>query len=523
MNDMAPPSTSNLGSSLVSSLNIGYLGGPGINNRRRTWFVNSQRTSPADAGWAQRSSLHPEIVAGLVKAIDLCVIVAATVAVFAHQVGLSMASAAVDQVLLLALLAPMLFIASFQRIGGYKLAQLVRLRWQLTGAAAVWAMTGSILLVAAFFTEIFGSHPAAWAPVWIAVTLAFLLIERGIVSGLLAQWAQQGYFARNVVIVGAGEQGERVIAKLQKSHGSGVAIRGVFDDRGSRIPDELRSHRVLGTTDALLLFARQAPIDEVIITLPLSADRRVKELIEKLSPLAIDLRLSAEPIAENFGVRDVSYVGDVALLGIVERPITSWDAVIKWCEDRVLSTLLLLLLAPVMLLISLLIKLESRGPVFFVQERFGFNNNVIRVLKFRTMYAHCCDFGGARRTVQGDPRVTPFGRIFRSLSLDELPQLFNVLKGDMSLVGPRPHALPMMVDTRPYTDAVEKYAHRHRVKPGITGLAQVNGCRGEVDTIEKARTRVEYDLAYIDQWSPWLDLKILAMTLVSLLGRRNAY
>jgi Undecaprenyl-phosphate glucose phosphotransferase len=523
MDDMAPPSTSNLGSTLVSDLNIGYLGGSKSNAQRRTAFANGQRTSLGDGRWAQRSSLNPEIVGGFVKAIDLCVIVGVTVAVSVHEGGAGLAPAVMDRVLLVSLLAPMLFIASFQRIGGYKLAQLVRLRWQLTGTAAVWAVTGAILLFAAFFSGAFGIYPEAWAPGWIATTFAFLLIERGIVAGAIGQWARQGYLARNVVIVGAGEQGERVIAKLLKSRHTGVAIRGVFDDRGSRVPEALSSHRVLGTTDALLSFARRTPIDEVIITLPLSADQRVKELIEKLSPLAIDLRLSAEPIAENFGARDVSYVGDVALLDIVERPITSWNAVIKWFEDKILSALLLVLLAPVMALIALLIRLESTGNVFFVQERFGFNNNIIRVLKFRTMYAHCCDLGGAQRTVQRDPRVTPFGRILRALSLDELPQLFNVLKGDMSLVGPRPHAVPMMVGLRLYCDAVEKYAHRHRVKPGITVWAQVNGCRGEIDTIEKARARVEYDLAYIDQWSPWLDLKILALTVITLLQRRNAY
>jgi Undecaprenyl-phosphate glucose phosphotransferase len=478
----------------------------------------------ADVRWGPHRSLHPEIVGGIIKAIDLCLIVGATVAVFALQSGVAMYPAwAVDRyllALLTSLLAAMLFTAGFQRIGGYKLVQLAKLRWQLTRVAAVWAMTGCVLLFAALLSGISGMNPAAWAPGWIVTTLAFLLIERGIVRGAIAQCARHGYLGRNVVIVGAGEQGERLIAKLQKS---GVTIRGVFDDRISRVPDALCGFRVLGTTDALLRFARRVPIDEVIITLPLSADQRIKALIEKLSPLAIDLRLSAEPIAENFGVRGVSYVGNVALLGIVERPIKSWDAVIKWLEDKVIGGLLLGVLAPLMALIALMIKLESRGPVFFVQQRFGFNNNTIRVLKFRTMYTHCCDLGGAQRTVQNDPRVTRVGRALRSLSLDELPQLLNVLKGDMSLVGPRPHALPMMVESRPYCDAVEKYPHRHRVKPGITGWAQVNGYRGEIDTIEKARARVEYDLSYIEEWSLWLDLKILALTVPTLLWRRNAY
>ena len=178
---------------------------------------------------------------------------------------------------------------------------------------------------------------------------------------------------------------------------------------------------------------------------------------------------------------------------------------------------------PRLAIIALLIKFESRGPVLFVQERFGFNNAVIRVYKFRTMYADCGDISGAKRTVHNDPRVTRMGRILRWLSLDELPQLLNVLRGEMSLVGPRPHAIAMKAGDRLYHEAVDDYAHRHRVKPGITGWAQVNGCRGEIDTIEKARARVAFDLFYIEHWSLWLDLKTLILTMPVLLARQNAY
>ena len=176
-----------------------------------------------------------------------------------------------------------------------------------------------------------------------------------------------------------------------------------------------------------------------------------------------------------------------------------------------------------MTLIALLIKLDSRGPVLFAQERFGFNNNVIRVLKFRTMYTDRGDISGAQRTVHNDSRVTRIGRVLRATSLDELPQLFNVLSGDMSLIGPRPHAISMKAGDHLYGDAIEEYVQRHRVKPGITGWAQVNGCRGEIDTVEKARARVEHDLFYIEHWSLWLDLKTLALTVPMLLSRQNAY
>jgi polysaccharide biosynthesis protein PslA len=167
--------------------------------------------------------------------------------------------------------------------------------------------------------------------------------------------------------------------------------------------------------------------------------------------------------------------------------------------------------------------LESRGPVLFVQDRFGFNNNVIRVLKFRTMFVDRGDVSGAQRTVRNDPRVTRVGRVLRWLSFDELPQLLNVLRGEMSLVGPRPHAIAMRAGDQLYFEAVEDYAQRHRIKPGITGWAQVNGCRGEIDTLAKARARVDHDLYYIENWSLWLDLKTAVLTVLVLLTRQDAY
>jgi lipopolysaccharide/colanic/teichoic acid biosynthesis glycosyltransferase len=194
---------------------------------------------------------------------------------------------------------------------------------------------------------------------------------------------------------------------------------------------------------------------------------------------------------------------------------------VKWIEDKSLAILLLIAFAPLMGLVALLIRLESRGPVLFVQKRFGFNNEMIRVLKFRTMYINRSDLSGTRRTVRNDPRVTRVGRVVRALSIDELPQLINVLRGEMSIVGPRPHPVGMQVgDGVLYGDAIAHYCHRHRVKPGITGWAQVNGLRGEVDALHKARARVDHDLYYIEHWSPWLDLKILLRTIVIIIYQR---
>jgi Undecaprenyl-phosphate glucose phosphotransferase len=310
---------------------------------------------------------------------------------------------------------------------------------------------------------------------------------------------------------------------LQEEQDKSVVIRGVFDDRKSRLPGLVCGLSVRGTTDDLLNFARRAPIDEVIMALPLDAEQRLKSLCDKMKALAIDVRISLEPLAETFNVRGLGYVGTVPVLEVVDRPLKNWRAVAKWVEDKLLGVLLFVFVGPLMALIAILIKLDSPGPVFFVQTRFGFNNEVIRVLKFRTMHIDHADPSGAQRTVRNDPRVTRLGRILRLLSFDELPQLINVVRGDMSLVGPRPHAVAMKAGDRLYCEAVEQYLHRHRVKPGITGWAQVNGLRGEVDTLEKAHARVAHDLYYIEHWSPWLDLKILLKTVGILASRDNAY
>jgi Undecaprenyl-phosphate glucose phosphotransferase len=474
--------------------------------------------------FSQPGALSPEILVGIVRVIDVCVVVGTGAAVYILYLGGRIASATEgERYFLTSLLAAMLFVAGFQRIEGYSVRQLRMLRWQLTRVAAVWAIAISALLFVAFVSKVSATYSRGWTLSWIVTALAFILLERGIVRLAIDQWVEKGYIVRNVAIIGAGEHGERLIGKLQKSQDKSIFIRGVFDDRKSRIPHSVCGCDVLGDTDALLRFARRVPLDELIIALPLSAEQRIRSIVDKLKVVPADLRLSAESIAENLPLRGMSRLGGAQLLVIADRPIRHWSAVAKWIEDKVLSAVLLFLFAPAMAIIALLIKFESRGPVLFVQERFGFNNAVIRVYKFRTMYADCGDISGAKRTVHNDPRVTRTGRILRWLSLDELPQLLNVLRGEMSLVGPRPHAIAMKAGDRLYHEAVDDYAHRHRVKPGITGWAQVNGCRGEIDTIEKARARVAFDLFYIEHWSLWLDLKTLILTMPVLLARQSAY
>jgi Undecaprenyl-phosphate glucose phosphotransferase len=466
----------------------------------------------------------PETIAFVVGVSDFCLVLGAAAFAFAAYCGVMDGTLAdPGRHVLTAFLAATLFVGMFERLDGYSLKYLSRLHWQLTRIVMTWLFAVAVLLFLAFVSKTSEIYSRGWVLTWMMTAPVLLLIGRSLLHAAADTRAPGSYLARKIAIVGAGDQGQRVIAKLNDGQDKSIVILGVFDDRKSRVPASVCGLAVRGTTDDLLSFARQAPIDEVVIALPLDAEGRLKSLCDKIKALAIDVRLSIEPLADTFQVRGTGYVGNVPVLEMVNRPLKNWCAVAKLIEDKLLGLFLLVLVGPLMLAIAIWIKLDSYGPVFFVQKRFGYNNEVIQVLKFRTMHVDREDPSGAQRTVRNDSRVTRLGRILRLQSFDELPQLINVLRGEMSLVGPRPHAIAMMAGGRLYYDAVEQYVHRHRVKPGITGWAQVKGLRGEVDTLEKAHARVAHDLYYIEHWSLWLDIKILLKTVGILTSSNNAY
>ena len=472
----------------------------------------------------RKPPISPAVVVGIVKTMDFClVLISAAVAGAFYLVAIIGVNEGWDRYILVALIAAALFVGGFRRVGGYEFKRMSMLRWQVTRVGAVWGAATLVLLMLAFIGKVSDTYSRGWAVEWASTGLGLLFFSRAMLYLAIGKWVRQGRLVRKIIIVGAGEPGERLIAKLQATQAESVSLIGVFDDRRSRIAPSIRGVEVLGTTDDLVRFAREAPINEIIVALPLSAEQRLKALFDKLKLLPADLRLSAEPVADAFPVRGISYIGGVPMLEIVDRPLKHWNGIAKSVEDFVVGNALLAALAPLMAIIALLIKLDSRGPILFVQDRFGFNNKVIRVLKFRTMYTEKTDPSGAAQTTRSDPRVTRVGRFLRAFSLDELPQLFNVLSGDMSLVGPRAHPLSMKAGDKPYYDAVRDYFQRHRVKPGITGWAQINGLRGETDTIDKASQRVSYDLYYIDNWSLWLDLKVLLLSFRVFVARENAY
>ncbi|MEX1060868.1 MAG: undecaprenyl-phosphate glucose phosphotransferase, partial [Methyloceanibacter sp.] len=363
-----------------------------------------------------------------------------------------------------------------------------------------------------------------WIATWYASALLALFSERLALSLLVKRWIREGRLNRRAVIVGGGHRAEELIKALEASKDTDIRIAGIFDDRGNdRVSPIVAGYPKLGNINELVAFARRSRLDLLIVSLPVTAEKRLLQLLKKLWVLPVDIRLSAHNNKLRFRPRTYSYIGNVPFIDVTDKPMADWDHVKKWLFDKIAAGLALIVLGPLMAVIALLIKLDSKGPVLFRQKRQGFNNELIEVYKFRSMYVDHTDMEASKLVTRDDPRVTRIGRILRKTSFDELPQFFNVLKGDLSLVGPRPHALKAKAENKLYYDVVDGYFARHRVKPGVTGWAQISGWRGETDTEEKIERRVEHDLYYIENWSVTFDLYICLMTPFALLKGENAY
>lgn len=388
-----------------------------------------------------------------------------------------------------------------------------------------WSMVFLAAAALGFFAKLGALYSRLWLAGFFSVGMIAVLGFRLCLYGFVRLWTQTGRLDRRTVVVGGGEAGASLIKALDAQKDTDLRLIGLFDDRAEdRSPATCAGQQKLGTVDDLVEFARRTRVDLVIFSLPISAENRILQMLRKLWVLPVDIRLSAHSNQLKFRPRSYSYLGAVPVLDVFDKPIADWDVVMKMLFDRIIGGLLLLLAAPLMAVIAIAVKLDSPGPVFFRQKRYGFNNELIEVFKFRSMHVDQADANAARLVTREDPRVTRVGRFIRKASLDELPQLINVvIKGDLSLVGPRPHALHAKAEDRLYDEAVDGYFARHRVKPGITGWAQINGWRGETDTHEKIQRRVEHDLYYIENWSVPLDLYILVMTPFALFKAENAY
>ena len=413
---------------------------------------------------------------------------------------------------------------------------LLKSRWTYTIAAlsssgrqighigvALLAAIGSLIVVAVL-AGVSADPVRGWALEWFAAAFGLMAVGRLVLAQVLTVWAGEGRLARRTVIVGGGRPSFDLIERLDRSGSNAIRILGIFDDRDKyRSPDHVGRYAKLGRFEDLEAFCREQKVDLLIIALPPAAEERILHILKMLWVLPIDVRVAALGSKLKLRARAYNYIGDVPFLPVFDKPMSDWSVALKAIEDRLLAALGLLVLSPLLALIAVAVKLESRGPVFFRQARYGFNNAAFGVYKFRSMYVDQCDVDAAKLVTKDDPRVTRVGAFLRRTSLDELPQLINVLKGELSLVGPRPHAMLAKAEGRIYDQVVTGYFARHKVKPGITGWAQVNGWRGETDTVEKIEQRVAHDLFYIENWSMLLDLRILAMTPLSLVKTKNAY
>jgi Undecaprenyl-phosphate glucose phosphotransferase len=408
--------------------------------------------------------------------------------------------------------------------GSYQLNTLLNPLPRLTSVAACWSVLFGGIMLFAFLWKVGAELSRGWLLTWAVSGLFFAFAFRFMLAHFVRRLNRNGQLNRRAVLVGGGVAADHVVATLNASRDTGLTVLGVFDDRDEdRAPLTAEGLHKLGTIGDLIDFVRSTRVDTLILTLPVTAENRLLQILERLWVLPVDIRLSAQDQRLRFRPRAYSYIGNLALLDLFDRPLGDWGPYLKTIEDKVIASLAIVLLSPVFAFVGLAVKWESKGPVFFKQKRYGFNNELIEVYKFRSMYSDAADVDARKLVSKGDPRVTRVGRIIRKTSLDELPQLINVLKGELSLVGPRPHATLASAGGNLYETVVDGYFARHRVKPGMTGWAQINGWRGETDTAEKIERRVEHDLYYIENWSLTFDLYILARTPLALLNTKHAY
>jgi Undecaprenyl-phosphate glucose phosphotransferase len=486
--------------------------------------LQSETPRLADFRFNEKTSLvSPAVVSGLVRGIEFFVVAALGMLIQVLYVE-SMAHAGNVAYFVTSVSAAAAGSILFQMLGLYDVAAFRSVWWQLGRLSLGWSIVFALLVTAAFFTKLGPDFSRVWLAAWFATGGVCLVFGRILLGFKVRRWAKAGRFNRRVVIVGGGEDARALIEALEKQDGSDLRICGIFDDRGGdRVAERIGGYPKLGRIGELVEFGRRTRIDLLIVTLPLSAEARIQELLKAMAVLPVDIRLAAHAGRLRFRPQAYSWIANVPFIDLADKPIAGWAHVQKWLFDKIVAAAALTLLAPVMALVALAIKLESKGPILFRQKRYGLNNELVEVLKFRSMYTDRCDANAARLVTRSDSRVTRVGRFIRKTSLDELPQLINVLTGSLSVVGPRPHAMQAKAGNALYPDVVDGYFARHKVKPGVTGWAQINGWRGETDTEEKILKRVEHDLYYIENWSVFFDLYIVLRTPLALAKSENAY
>ncbi len=420
--------------------------------------------------------------------------------------------------LVLAIIA--FFVAAFlhEQIGAHRHWRSGRLLAFARDIFFGWAVFVAIIALIGYATGFAYQYSAPVIGWWFIVT-PFALVAAHLALRRYAAKLHRGGPLRSVVIVGANQTGLKLAKRIADSPDRMMEVRGFFDDRASVRLAPPTQIALLGKMADIGAYVREAGINVIFISQPMSAQPRVRQLLDELQDTTASIYFLPDMVTFNLMQARFDEVGGMPVVAICETPFSGVNSLVKRASDIVIAALVLLLLSPVMLGIAAAVKLTSAGPVIFRQRRYGLNGEDIVVYKFRSM-AVCEDGDRVTQARQGDVRVTRLGAVLRRTSLDELPQFINVLEGSMSIVGPRPHAV---AHNEQYRGLIKGYMLRHKVKPGITGWAQVNGLRGETDTLDKMAARVEFDLDYLRSWSLSLDLWIILRTVKVVLGRHNAY
>ncbi|GAB1259757.1 undecaprenyl-phosphate glucose phosphotransferase [Aurantivibrio plasticivorans] len=421
-----------------------------------------------------------------------------------------------------AVIAGIVFYLTAQISGLYRAAPSGKMFALVQRVALAWGAAFLVVVLYAFASKTSEEHSRRVMMTWAVISPVVLSIWRVIAEALSQEAHSRGYNVRTTAIVGASALGAQLAQSIKNSPWMGLELVGFYDDRMlDRLdPNSIRLGGLKGNLSALVEAARNNEVDHVYIALPPRAEPRIAELVSRLSDTTASVHL-----AYDFGGFDLlraqwSNIGDIPVMSVVDNPFYGVDGILKRVEDICIGSVILAMIAIPMSIIAIGVKLSSPGPVFFKQRRYGLNGEVVKVLKFRTMTV-CEDGDNVVQATKGDQRITKFGGFLRRTSLDELPQFLQVVGGTMSIVGPRPHAV---AHNEAYRSQIKGYMLRHKVKPGITGWAQVNGWRGETDTLEKMEKRVEYDLDYIRGWHLGFDLRIIFLTIRQVvMGHSNAY
>lgn len=460
------------------------------------------------------------VLSGLLALGDAFIVILSGVAAYWVYVGWSSGNAQIYAIA--TLLNVVLTVGVFHISGLYNFNMITSPYKQIHKVVIICGVVFMVLILMAFSIKVSSDFSRVWSFSSFIVEVLLICALRGYFFYTIEKLARQGRLIRRLAIIGSGDQAASFSRALEEKMKKNPWIRvaGIFDDSGDRSSEYTGPYPFIGDLEELIRRARDGQIDDIMLALPWSAEDRIMAIMGRMSVLPVNIHLCPDIIGLKFPSNKYSSIGGINCLNVLDKPISNWNFLFKKLEDFIFSSLIIVLILPLLTAIAVAIKLESRGPVLFRQKRYGFNNKIFEIYKFRSMYDGRPPEKGVPQATRDDPRVTKVGKFLRATSLDELPQLFNVLRGTMSLVGPRPHAVE---HNEEYAEIIMGYFARHRVRPGITGWAQVNGLRGETETPGKMEARVKHDVEYIENWTLFLDIKILFMTAFVVFGQKTAY